>query len=157
MAATPLSGQFVPLQTYDKLIYGPGTITELAPEVENLGGTKVAVVTGKSLNATTVIPRIQAILGEKHVGTFAEITQHAPIDQIQKGVSLLVEKQVDLLVSVGGGSAIDAAKLMIKFLADETGQHIPHIAIPTTLSSAAFSAGAGYTDAEGKKNKHSPP
>jgi len=158
MTATPISGTFVPLQTYDKIIYGPGTVTELQTEVETLGGKKVAIVTGKSLNATTVIPRIQAILGDKLVGTFPEITQHAPIEQINAGVEFMLEKQVDLIVSVGGGSPIDATKVIIKFLAEKKeGHFIPHIAIPTTLSSAAFGAGAAYIDANGKKSNTAHP
>lgn len=47
---------------------------------------------------------------------------------------------------------------MIKFYADENDGHfIKHIAIPTTLSGAEYTAGVGYTDEEGHKQTFQSP
>src|SRR5947207_966443 len=54
------------------------------------------------------------------------------------------------IVSFGGGSAIDAAKIISVRLA-HNGQALPHIAVPTTLSVAELAAGAGYTNESGDK------
>ncbi len=51
----------------------------------------------------------------------------------------------DGIVSVGGGSPIDAAKLVINFYKEETGTLLKLISIPTTLSAAELTIFAGYT------------
>ncbi|MGA8924055.1 MAG: iron-containing alcohol dehydrogenase, partial [Candidatus Dormiibacterota bacterium] len=60
----------------------------------------------------------------------------------------------DGVVSFGGGSAIDAAKMLSVRLVDHHGhaEHgLPHVAIPTTLSAAELAGGAGYTNEAGDK------
>ena len=58
---------------------------------------------------------------------------------------------VRALVSFGGGSVIDATKIISVRLADANGHSIPHVAVPTTLSAAELAAGAGYTNEQGDK------
>jgi alcohol dehydrogenase class IV len=99
--------------------------------------------------------------------TFCEITQHNPIDCTRKGLQLLLEKGCDGIVTIGGGSCIEAGKSMIWFRMLHDREHardqnghisdgtdhangtadaieaknirpIPQIAIPTTLSAAEY-------------------
>ena len=71
--------------------------------------------------------------------TFSEIGQHSPIADIKKGVQVLKDLDADTIVSVGGGSPIDASKLILHFLKEERGGPIlTHVAIPTTLSAAEY-------------------
>jgi alcohol dehydrogenase class IV len=55
------------------------------------------------------------------------------------------------LISVGGGSPIDATKVIAFKVHEQTGSWFPSIAIPTTLSAAETTALAGYTNADGHK------
>ena len=55
------------------------------------------------------------------------------------------EHQADGLVSFGGGSPIDTAKLAVH-AGLASGDGVPHIAIPTTLSAGEFTSVAGITD-----------
>jgi alcohol dehydrogenase len=57
----------------------------------------------------------------------------------------------DMLVSLGGGSAIDTAKAVAHAVNAARGRPLPHIAIPTTLSAAEFTHSAGVTGADGIK------
>jgi alcohol dehydrogenase class IV len=51
------------------------------------------------------------------------------------------ENNCDVIVSVGGGSPIDASKAILYMLQKETGgPTLLQIAIPTTLSAAEYSA-----------------
>jgi len=80
-------------------------------------------------------------LQEKQIygATFSEIGQHSPIADIKKGVQVLKDLDADTIVSVGGGSPIDASKLILHFLKEERGGPIlTHVAIPTTLSAAEY-------------------
>jgi alcohol dehydrogenase class IV len=61
------------------------------------------------------------------------------------------ESQADIILSVGGGSPIDAAKAVAFSLHQGSGRWIPNIAIPTTLSVAETTQIAGYTDNDGNK------
>ena len=71
--------------------------------------------------------------------TFSEIGQHSPIADIKKGLHILKGFDADTIVSVGGGSPIDASKLILHFLKEERGGPIlTHVAIPTTLSAAEY-------------------
>jgi alcohol dehydrogenase class IV len=61
------------------------------------------------------------------------------------------ESGADVLISVGGGSPIDATKAIAFQVHKQTGLWVPSIAIPTTLSVAETTAAAGYTNEEGNK------
>jgi 3-oxoacid CoA-transferase len=61
------------------------------------------------------------------------------------------ESGTDIILSVGGGSPIDAGKAIAFFLHHESGRWIPSIAVPTTLSAAETTQIAGYTNHDGKK------
>lgn len=81
----------------------------------------------------------------------AVIGQHTPMWQIDAAVENAVAAKVDGIVSFGGGSAIDAAKIMSVRLVGARDDALPHVAVPTTLSVAELAAGAGYTDDAGNK------
>jgi len=135
----------------EHILFGAGSSARLADEVKRLGGTRVVIITGRSLaTKTEVIQTITRVLGPLYVATFHEIGQHAPKSGIDKALELVRSQKVDLLVSVGGGSPIDAAKAVSYFLHQQGGAFLPHIAIPTTLSAAEFASHAGYTEEKTK-------
>ncbi|WP_028596408.1 1-propanol dehydrogenase PduQ [Paenibacillus assamensis] len=64
---------------------------------------------------------------------FSNIVPDPPIETVTEGVEKLAEFKADLIIAIGGGSAIDAAKAMKLFahkLMDQV--DIPFVAIPTT-------------------------
>jgi alcohol dehydrogenase class IV len=137
----------------EKVIFGAGSLARLAAEIDRLGCRRALVITGRTLaTQTPLIGRVQSLLGAHHAGIYADIRQHAPESGIAEATRLAREGQADLLVSVGGGSPIDAAKAIARALAGPDGAFVPHIAIPTTLSAAEFSHLAGFTD-EATKSK----
>jgi len=81
----------------------------------------------------------------------AAIEKHAPMSQIDAGVEEAASTRADAIVSFGGGSVIDAGKIISVRLANGGGRGLPHIAIPTTLSVAELAAGAGFTNEAGDK------
>ena len=113
----------------------------LEPELARLKADSVALVTTRSL-----LPAVEA-LPIKAMATVV-IAQHAPMSQIDAGVEECAGARG--IVSYGGGSAIDAAKIISVRLAGG-GSPPPHVAIPTTLSVAELAAGAGYTNEAGDK------
>ena len=124
--------------------WGPGSVAQLGSEVQRLEVMRVALVTTRSLLSS--LDR----LGLKPAVTIV-IAQHAPSSQIDVGVEESARAQADGIVSFGGGSAIDAAKIISVRLAGSDGRALPHVAVPTTLSVAELAAGAGYTNEAGDK------
>ncbi|KAF8633424.1 hypothetical protein AX17_004595 [Amanita inopinata Kibby_2008] len=142
--------------TLKAVYYGPGSVKSALPKLlSTLKATRALVVTGRSLHEKTdVVQRIEAILKEHgaYGATFYEIGQHSPIAGVRNGVKAFKDNKCDIIVAVGGGSPIDASKAMLYFLQQETGgPTLPQIAIPTTLSAAEYSIGAGYTNEDGHK------
>jgi len=117
-------------------------LAQLEPELARLKADRVALVTTRSL-----LPAVEA-LPIKPIATVV-IAQHAPMAQIDAGVE--ESAGASGIVSFGGGSAIDAAKIISVRLAHGDGPAVPHIAMPTTLSVAELAAGAGYTNETGDK------
>jgi alcohol dehydrogenase len=136
---------FLPLE---KVLYGAGCLGRLPGEVDRLGGRRALVITGRTLaTETPLIHKVETLLGGRHAATYHGIQQHVPESGIAEAVNRARACQADVLISVGGGSPIDAAKAAARRLGAEAGRAAPaHIAIPTTLSAAEFSHLAGFTD-----------
>src|SRR5580765_7502886 len=122
--------------------WGPGSVAQLEAELARLNATRVALVTTRSLLGHVDVLPVKPV-------TTIVIGQHAPMSQIDAGVEQA--SSADAIVSFGGGSAIDAAKIMSVRLAEDDGLAVPHLAIPTTLSVAELSVGTGYTNEAGDK------
>lgn len=136
--------RFLPLE---KVIHGPGSVDQLPAEVDRLEGRRAVIITGRSLaSKTPLVAKLEGLLGQRHAGTFTGIQQHVPESGIVAASQLTAQVNADLLVSLGGGSPIDAAKSVARAIAAGGGQALPHVALPTTLSAAEFSHMAGYTD-----------
>lgn len=135
--------------------WGPGSVSALAQELGRLEAHRIALVTTKSLVAEErLIDVVQHALGDARIAVTVAVSQHAPLVQVDEGIQKAGEAHVDGVVSFGGGSSIDAAKMLAVRIADRTGpsaRGLPHIAVPTTLSAAELAAGAGYTDGAGDK------
>jgi len=155
--------------------YGAGCAAErLDAELERLGARRVFLVTTRSVAAQPALAGALAErLGERLVGCYGQISAHAPAREVAAAAEAARQAEPDVLVSLGGGSPIDAAKVVAFVLAtglDVTRPEahvearrlslagrtvLPHLAIPTTLSAAEFSGAAGYS-AEGTREKVGP-
>jgi alcohol dehydrogenase class IV len=113
--------------------WGAGSSSKL----RELDAKSIGVVTTRSLRDSLdrlpIQPACVVVIG-----------QHAPMSEIDEGVR--IAEGADAIVSFGGGSPIDAAKIIALRLGG-----IPHTAVPTTLSVAELAAGAGYTNEQGDK------
>lgn len=148
-----LSGLWKPTHL-QRLYYGPESVKKHLTECLPTESSKAFVVTGTSLaNKTGLIKQVEELLGKNHVATYSKIGQHAPIKQLDEATEqVLKDESIDTIISVGGGSPIDSAKA-ISYRCNERqpGKFLYHITIPTTLSAAECTMGAGYTNEDGVK------
>ncbi len=135
--------------------WGVGSLAKLAPELRRLQVTRIAIITTRSLVAEgTLLSRVRESLDSVQPVATEVVGQHAPMAEIEAAVDRTTEVGVDGIVSFGGGSAIDTGKVVAVRLADRHGlayRGLPHVAIPTTLSTAELAGSAGYTDSTGDK------
>ncbi|EZF23788.1 hypothetical protein H112_03569 [Trichophyton rubrum D6] len=130
----------------------PANRSSLRKVVSELGGSKAFIITGRSLNEKTpVIKELEGLLADSHAGTYAGVRQHAPVADIESATEHIKQSAANVLVAVGGGSPIDAAKAVAYHIHQHTEKWIPIVALPTTLSVAENTFGAGYTSREGLK------
>ncbi|KAH9944707.1 iron-containing alcohol dehydrogenase [Amylocystis lapponica] len=154
--SSELQGSYAWTETLKGVYYGPGSLATALPKLlKTIGATKALIVTGKSLHdKTDVVKKVEAILRlhDAYAGTFFEIGQHAPVAGIRRGLQAFKDGGANAIVAVGGGSPIDASKVMLHLHQQETGgPFLSQIAIPTTLSAAEYTVGGGYLNDEGHK------
>lgn len=100
----------VPRDTY----YGKGAIAQL----KNLKGTKaIVVVGGGAMKRFGFLDKIVGYLKEAgmEVQLFEGVEPDPSVETVMRGAAAMTEFQPDVIVSVGGGSPIDAAKAMWAF------------------------------------------
>ena len=119
----------------------------------------------------TAVASIRRALGVKHAATFDGIAQHTTRKQAAEVARQAIDARADLVVAVGGGSAIDLAKIVIMAMEhdirDEAGfdpfpmgpgvnyspfrsPAVRQIAVPSTLNGGEYNAAALVTDERNK-------
>jgi maleylacetate reductase len=162
----------ISLSAQERVIYGKAAETAVASEAERYGAQRVFVVSTNSLSKLDNGPlqRIERSLATKYAGTFAAVRSHSPREDVIAIANGAREAQADLLVAVGGGSVIDAAKAALLCIWENIGtpeamepyrsgaasniarkamppaKAIKMISVSTTLSASEFTAQAGVTD-----------
>ncbi|WP_110927291.1 iron-containing alcohol dehydrogenase [Bacillus massiliglaciei] len=128
---------------------GWGSLEKLAPEVEKLKAKKVLVVTDPFLKELGVTDKIVQSLNENaaEITIYTDVAPEPPLAIGEKLVAFTKQHNFDLVIGLGGGSALDLAKLAALLAAHEgnaadylnlTGtksienKGLPKILIPTT-------------------------
>jgi alcohol dehydrogenase len=150
-----------------RIRYGRGTVDSLAATLEDVGVSRALVVAGESTGtAPAVGGRVVSGLEPYHVGTYAGSSPAKRIETAHQVASRAAALNADVLVAVGGGSAVDVATVGATLAAMEASssearralregelgvpagvEPLPIVAIPTTLAGAELSVVAGITDA----------
>jgi acetaldehyde dehydrogenase/alcohol dehydrogenase len=104
---TPPQWFRVPAETY----FNPGSLDSL----RTLRARTAVIVTDEPTQARGVVDDIRAHLAADNVRVFTGIEPEPSEEQVRAGVAMLGEPPPDLIVAVGGGSVIDAAKAMRLF------------------------------------------
>jgi len=156
----------------DRVIYGVPLAEALAEEVSRIDARAVYVMASGTLNRKTdVIATVRRVLGNRLAGVCAKIGSHTPRIDVVAATNEARATKADLILTVGGGSVTDAAKMVglclgnditvpeqldrLKAVVTSDGKterpavnapSIRSIDVPTTLSAGEFTAMAGCTD-----------
>jgi alcohol dehydrogenase len=145
-----------PLQPFDfhvptRVVFGAGSLDRLGELARELGESHVLLVTDPGINEAGHPQRAMASLREAGLEVFLfDAVEQNPTDRhVEAGVAFARPHGIDLIVSVGGGSAMDCAK-GINFLLTNGGTMsdykgfgkaerpmLPSIGIPTTAGTGS--------------------
>lgn len=137
--------------------FGSGSVRALPELMGALGASRALVVCGRSVAGGELLQRVQTALGAHYAGVYAGVRAHTPYEDVSAAADAARSLNADVIVSVGGGSAIDAGKGVVLFSATGgdfapyaidyatkgmarqplTAPSIRHIAVPTTAGSAS--------------------
>ena len=156
----------------DRVIYGIPLAEALADEVARLSARAVYVMASGTLNrATDVIETVRGVLGNRLAGVCTKIGAHTPRIDVVAAANEARAAKADLILTVGGGSVTDAAKMVGLCLGNDVSEpdHLDRfraiisadgkterppikaptvrsVDVPTTLSAGEFTPFAGCTD-----------
>jgi len=145
-----------PLEPFDfhtttRVVFGPGSLQRLGELAGELGDTRVLLVTDPGLEAAGHPQLAERSLRDAglEVFVFDQVEENPTSAHVERGVAFARPLDIDLIVSVGGGSAMDCSK-GINFLLTNGGHMIdykgfgkahkpmlPSIGVPTTAGTGS--------------------
>lgn len=98
--------------TVGKIIFGPGRIREIGAEAASLGSRALLVAGRGFLRRTGKLAEIERLLrdGSLDVVVFDGVPPEPSLEDVRSGIEVLRARDCDLVVAVGGGSALDVGK-----------------------------------------------
>jgi alcohol dehydrogenase len=144
----------IPPFDYDprtRLVFGAGTIRKLGDHVRKLGSQRVLLVTDPGLKQAGHEDLALQILADAGVSVvvYDEVRANPTSDDIDAGATFARRHEIDLLIGLGGGSSMDAAK-GINFIITNGGKiedywgigkatkpMLPLICVPTTAGTGS--------------------
>jgi maleylacetate reductase len=161
--------RFPPMES---VIYGRPFAEALGEQVEQSDADSVFLLASGTLNRETdMVEQLRRALGNRLAGVHARIGAHTPRIDVVEAANAARAASADLLVTLGGGSVTDAAKMVAFCLGNDVKDpaELDHyraqvsadgkivrpktrppavrtISVPTTLSAGEYTASAGCTD-----------
>lgn len=154
-----------------RIVFGAGEIRRLGDEARQTGITRVLVVTDAGVENAGLIAPVRAALGQAGIesAVFSGVHGNPLEDDIDAGATAFGEHRADGVVAVGGGSSLDAGKLValraktdrpFEELDDAIGgdRHVPAdvppiIAVPTTAGTGSEVGRAGVVTVRSTNRK----
>jgi alcohol dehydrogenase class IV len=144
-----------------RIVFGRGTLEQLGVHARGHGSRALVVCGRSAMHRHGVLDRVRGSLRAQGISSIVhdEISADPRSDEIDRGLEQLRRGSCDLIVGLGGGSALDAAKALGVAVGYDSVREIigitlapaagalPVLAIPTTAGSGAeVTRGAIVTD-----------
>jgi alcohol dehydrogenase class IV len=149
--------QFRYLSYAQEVIFQPGVLAQLGQAIEKYGWKRLMLVTGHSTRTAGHVDTVEAALGKRLITIYDQTRPQVQDVQLDEVVALALEKKVEAVIGLGGGSPIGMAKAVAFALGEEnngdsTRLHspidqplIPVVAIPTTYAGSEMTSTYGIT------------
>lgn len=134
-----------------EIVFGNNAIDELSHWVKALKGTRVFVVSDPGVEQAGILERVTSILKKDDIcfQKFTDVEREPDVKTIDRATAEAKSFSTDLVIGVGGGSALDAAKavsIMVKNKGKITqyaglnnipNPGLPTICVPTTAGTGS--------------------
>jgi len=137
--------------TATRILFGPGTVTEVAPAAAALG-RRALLVTGRDVERSA--PLRERLRAQGVATMTVSVGGEPTVETARTGVQRAREDECDLIIGLGGGSALDTGKAIAALLTNGDGDPLeylevvgrgkvltrpsaPYIAVPTTAGTGA--------------------
>ena len=104
-----------------EVIFGKSAVDRIVSMVQKYGGSKVLLVYGGgSVLRSGLLQKIEQLLEEAGIAhsRFGGVKPNPTLEKAREGVAAAIRDQADMIIGVGGGSAIDTAKAIAHGAAD---------------------------------------
>ena len=122
----------------NRIVFGVDTINELPGELARLPGKRALIIS--TLEQQNQAERVRGLLGDSAAAVFSGAAMHTPVEVTAIAMRIVEERQIDCLVSIGGGSTTGLSKA----IAYRTG--LPQIVIATTYAGSEMTPILGQTE-----------
>ena len=131
-----------------RVVFGAGSVAELAKEVDRLGAKRALLLA--TPGRTAMVKSVADPLGIRVAGVFDRVVMHTPLELAEEARRLAASVQADCCVVVGGGSTIGFGKAIALTSA------LPLLAVPTTYSGSEMTTIWGISEGGAKKTGRDP-
>lgn len=121
--------------SFPRIVFGPGSVSRLPEELAALGIRRPLLVSDPGLVRLGHVNRVADLLGPQCT-VFAETPENPTSAGVMAAVARYREGQCDAVVALGGGSAIDTAKLAA-VIAGQGGEPATYLGHPERVEMAA--------------------
>lgn len=147
---------------------GNDALRGLARELDRTGAQRAVIVTVPAILAhQDAVDRLHAALGDRLAGVYDGVVEHSPLPAVEEARRFLADHRADVVIAVGGGSAVVTARAASIMLAEDrdirelctqrgadgslvspklNAPKLPQWVIPSTPTSAYAKAGAAVRD-----------
>ncbi|MDI6777519.1 MAG: iron-containing alcohol dehydrogenase, partial [Syntrophales bacterium] len=156
-----------------KIVFGGGSFDTLTEHIRELKGARPMVVLDRNLAVAGFRDRISDLLNKEKLKftLFDRVEAEPPLELADEGAGIARKEKCDIVVGIGGGSAMDVAKAIAVLAANRgkavdylglnnvPGPGLPKIMIPTTAgtgSEVTFTAVFIRRDLKKKEGMNSP-
>jgi alcohol dehydrogenase class IV len=100
------------LQPGIRTSFGAGGIGKLGKRIKAIGGSSAFIVTDPGISRAGVADRVRTVVEESGIRcrVFDEVTANPHVDCVHRGAELLRDDADAVVIALGGGSSMDAAK-----------------------------------------------
>jgi alcohol dehydrogenase len=167
-----IAPEFVHYSPLSKVVFRPGAIADLGPELARLGVRRPFLVASHTAGRSPIHARVIDALQGRDVAGFTDVPAHSSVGAVEQVLARARAHRADAFLAVGGGSASDTAKAASLWLAEGgrledhasrftppqslqvpelRAPKLPIIAVPCTASGAEVTPSLGIRADDGRK------